>query len=98
MFAVWLDRRRDPNNVRINTWQARSTDDGRTWTSRRISTKGWDPNRGFFGSGSFIGDYIGIAVSATNVYPVWPDGRANSINRTGIGETDIFTTVENRRR
>jgi hypothetical protein len=28
------------------------------------------------------------------VYPVWTDGRNNAIERTGIGETDIFTNVE----
>jgi hypothetical protein len=96
LFAQWLDRRRDPHNVNINTWEAWSSNDGRTWHSRRISTGGWNPNRGFFSSGAFIGDYTGIAVSGTNVYPTWPDGRNNAIVRTGIGETDIFTDVEPR--
>ena len=61
-----------------------------------ISTSSWNPNLGFFSSGAFIGDYNGIAVSATNVYPVWTDGRNNAIARTGIGETDIFTDIEPR--
>jgi hypothetical protein len=96
LFAQWLDRRLDPSNVRINTWEAWSSNDGRTWHSRRISTASWNPDRGFFSSGAFIGDYTGIAVSKTNVYPTWPDGRHNAIDRTGIGETDIFTDVETR--
>ncbi len=96
LFVQWLDRRLDPNNVRINTWEAWSKDDGRTWQSRRISTAGWNPNKAFFSSGAFIGDYTGIAVSRTNVYPTWPDARNNAIARTGIGETDIFTDVETR--
>lgn len=91
--AVWFDRRRDPANRRIDTWYARSTDDARSWTSWRISTESWNPDRGFFTSGAFIGDYNGIAAWRGFVYPVWTDGRNNAITRTGIGETDIFTTV-----
>ena len=96
LYAIWFDRRQDPANIRINTWEARSANGGVTWTSRRISTKSWNPNLGFFSSGAFIGDYNGIAVSSTNVYPVWTDGRNTAIARTGIGETDIFTDVEPR--
>ena len=96
LYAIWFDRRLAPGNVRINTWEARSPNGGVTWTSRRISTRSWNPNQGFFSSGAFIGDYNGIAVSRTNVYPVWTDGRNNAIARTGIGETDIFTDVESR--
>jgi hypothetical protein len=96
LYAIWFDRRQDPANIRINTWEARSANGGVTWTSRRISTRSWNPNLGFFSSGAFIGDYNGIAVSSTNVYPVWTDGRNTAIARTGIGETDIFTDVEHR--
>jgi len=96
LFAQWLDRRLDPRNININTWEAWSNNDGRTWHSQRISTVGWNPNKAFFSSGAFIGDYTGIAVSKTNVYPTWPDARKNAIARTGIGETDIFTDVESR--
>jgi hypothetical protein len=96
LYAIWFDRRLDPANININTWEARSTNDGATWTSQRISTRSWNPNLGFFSSGAFIGDYNGIAVSSTNVYPVWTDGRNTAIARTGIGNTDIFTDVEPR--
>jgi hypothetical protein len=96
LYAIWFDRRLAPANIRINTWEARSANGGITWTSSRISTSSWNPNRGFFTSGAFIGDYNGIAVSSTNVYPVWTDGRNDAIARTGIGETDIFTDVEPR--
>ncbi len=96
LFAIWFDRRRDPRNVDIDTWEAVSNDDGASWSERRISTAAWNPNRGFFSSGAFIGDYNGLAVSATHVYPVWTDGRNSAIARTGIGETDVFTDVERR--
>jgi hypothetical protein len=92
--VIWFDRRRDPANRNIDTWQAVSNDDGATWTSSRITSKSWNPDLGFFTSGAFIGDYNGLAASDQAVYPVWTDGRNNAIAETGIGETDIFTNVE----
>jgi hypothetical protein len=94
LYAIWFDRRRDPANHDIDTWQATSIDDGRSWQQRRISTRSWNPDLGFFTSGAFIGDYNGLAASNQAVYPVWTDGRNNAIEQTGIGETDIFTNVE----
>ncbi len=92
--AIWLDRRQDPNNHDIGTYEARSLDDGVTWKNRRISSTTWNPDRGFFTSASFIGDYSGIAANDKVIYPVWTDGRRSSYPTTGIGETDVFTNVE----
>jgi hypothetical protein len=92
--AIWFDRRRDPANHDIDTWQATSGSDGSSWKTFRISTRSWNPDLGFFASGAFIGDYNGIAASDRAVYPVWTDGRNSAFNQTGIGETDIFTNVE----
>ncbi len=93
LYAIWFDRRLDPANRNIDTWQAESTDDGASWKSFRISSRSWNPNLGFFASGAFIGDYNGLAASTTAVYPVWTDGRDSAIAQTGIGETDVFTNV-----
>ena len=90
-YVMWFDRRLDPDNVRINTWQAVSGNDAASFSSAKISSQDWDPNDGFFTSGAFIGDYNALAASDQQVYAVWPDGRNNSIGETGIGETDIFT-------
>jgi hypothetical protein len=90
-YVIWFDRRLDPNNVRINTWQAASGNDGSSFSSAKISSQDWNPNDGFFSSGAFIGDYNGLAASDQQVYPVWTDGRNDAIGETGIGETDIFT-------
>jgi hypothetical protein len=92
-YVIWFDRRLDPANVRINTWQARSSNDASSFSSSRISSRDWDPNDGFFTSGAFIGDYNGLAASNNYVYPVWTDGRASARAETGLGETDIFTNV-----
>ena len=89
----WYDRRNDPSNTRIETFQSISKD-GIQWPNQDISTTSWDPNLGFFKSGSFIGDYIGVNASTTHIYPTWADGRTTQIAVTGIGNTDIFTNVE----
>lgn len=93
VYAIWYDRRLDKANHDIDTWQARSADNGRSWTSSRLSTTSWNPDTAFFTSGAFIGDYLQVAVSSTHVYPVWTDGRNSAFARTGIGETDIFSSV-----
>jgi hypothetical protein len=95
-YVIWFDRRLDPANVRINTWQAVSRNDAASFSSAKISTRDWDPNQGFFTSGAFIGDYNGLAASTDAVYAVWTDGRNDAIGETGLGETDIFTKVQNK--
>ncbi|MEP6661251.1 MAG: sialidase family protein [Acidimicrobiales bacterium] len=92
--AIWFDRRPDPNNHNITTFQGTSNDDGQTWRNVRIGASLWDPDQGFFASGAFIGDYNGLAANSRVVYPVWTDGANNAIGETGLGETDIFTKVE----
>jgi hypothetical protein len=93
-YVIWFDRRLDPANVRINTWQAVSSNDAASFASAKISSSDWDPNLGFFTSGAFIGDYNGLAASTDAVYAVWTDGRDDAIGQTGIGETDIFTKFQ----
>jgi hypothetical protein len=92
LHAIWFDNRRDPQNLLIDTFQGDSTDGGQTWANRNISTQNWNPNRGFFSSGAFIGDYNGFAAGAAALYPVWTDGR-NSPGPPN-GQTDIWTNVE----
>ena len=92
--AIWLDRRQDPGNHDIGTFQAWSNDDGATWRNRRISTETWDPDLGFFTSGAFIGDYSGLTANDQVIYASWTDGRDSNIEQTGVGETDVFTDVQ----
>ena len=93
-YVIWFDRRLDPANVRINTWQAVSRNDAASFSSAKISSQDWNPNNGFFTSGGFIGDYNALATSTEAVYPVWTDGRDSARAQTGIGNTDIFTNVQ----
>jgi hypothetical protein len=90
-FAVWFDNRNDRANELIETFLGVSTDGGVTWTNELISDVAWDPDLAFFGCGCFIGDYNGMAVGGSLLYPVWTDGR-NSPGKP-LGQTDIFTDV-----
>jgi hypothetical protein len=65
----FFDRRLDqpsppdhPGNFFIDTWLARSNDDGAIWRETRLSHDSWDPsiNPPISGSGAFIGDYQGL--------------------------------------
>ena len=68
-----------------------STDGGQTWTNVLVSDEAWDPDEAFFNCGCFIGDYNGIAVGGSLLYPVWTDGRTSA--GKPLGQTDIFTDV-----
>ena len=89
--AIWFDNRDAPNNIGIETFEGRSGLKGRNWSNDDISTKRWNPNKSFFDSGAFIGDYNGFTIGGDVEYPLWTDGR----NTPGppLGQTDIFTNV-----
>jgi hypothetical protein len=92
LHAIWFDNRRSPANVRIETWQGSAGIDGASWKNHDISTEMWNPNKSFFSSGAFFGDYNGFAAGGDVMYPLWTDGR----NTPGppLGQTDIYTNVE----
>lgn len=93
VFAVWFDNRNDPANQLIETFVGESTDGGDTWTNVLVSDVAWNPDDAFFNCGCFIGDYNGMALGGSLLYPVWTDGR-NSAGKP-LGQTDIFTDVMN---
>lgn len=90
-FAVWYDTRHHHNKGTIETFVGRSDDGGQTWSNDDVSDEAWDPDQAFFNCGCFIGDYNGIALGGSFLYPVWTDGR-NSPGKP-LGQTDIFTDV-----
>jgi hypothetical protein len=92
LHAIWFDNRNDPGNLLIQTFQGDSTNGGTTWDNHNISTSNWNPNLSFFSSGSFAGDYNGLASPEGVIYPIWTDGR-NSPGPPN-GDTDIWSNVE----
>jgi hypothetical protein len=74
----FFDRRLDqpdppnhPGNFFIDTWLARSNDDGATWRETRLSHDSWDPsiNPPISPSGEFIGDYQGLVADGCFAIP-----------------------------
>jgi len=87
---IWFDCRNDPANTRIETFRTEVLDTSVFLENVPISTESWDPNAGFFSSGAFIGDYIGVAAGPGGIeYAVWTDGRTSP--GPPLGQTDIFT-------
>jgi hypothetical protein len=79
----FYDRRKDPNDTRINYYVSRSSDGGATFQPNvKVSDKGFNPNN--YPQGGFIGDYTGICASDRTIHPIWTDGRN--------GDNDIFTS------
>jgi hypothetical protein len=69
IWIGWHDRRDDTNNITHIWYMDRSTDGGLTFgTDLRVGNFRSTPS-------SFIGDYAGLAASATMVLPMWWDSR-----------------------
>jgi hypothetical protein len=85
---VWYDTRRDPNNHNLDVFGSVSTDGGRSFSPNfRITDQSFDADRGNFldavgKKNSFLGDGIGLAMTADAAYVAWTDTRA--------GNQDIF--------
>jgi hypothetical protein len=92
--AVWVsyyDRRRDVRNFLIDTFVARSTDGGTTWTNQRATAAQFPPITGsqdVFVNPVYMGDYIAVAADITGrnagAIAAWGDnalGDANIVQR-----------------
>lgn len=83
--VVFYDRRNDPKNILVNVYNARSTNGGRSFEPNiRVTDQSFNPTIDLVG-GFYIGDYIGITVTAFRTHPVWTDTRT--------GNQDIFTAA-----
>ncbi len=72
--AVFYDRRLDSSNHNLDVFYTDSSDQGLTFSSNtRVTDTSFSPDVEF--GGQFIGDYIGLAVTKTDAYPVWTDTR-----------------------
>jgi hypothetical protein len=56
------------------TYMSRSIDGGVTWTDIKVSDHRWKPV-GEGGSGTYMGDYIGLAYAAGKLWPFWFDNK-----------------------
>ncbi len=102
VYVVFHDRRMDtfsertappynvpispPGNYLIDTFIARSLDGGRTWANLRVTPVQSNFDYSFRG-GVFAGDYNGIAVGPTTVYPFYTDAFSGTAD---VAQSDVY--------
>ena len=77
---VWRDKRLDPDNMMVDTFYTNTSDGAGFLPNVRVSSTS-SP----LPAGTFLGDYQGLAVTASGVFPVWTD------TRFGVEETFTAT-------
>ncbi len=84
IHVVWYDRRH--NGSDIDVYYARSLDGGLTYQSNiRITASSFTPVLPWETTNNFIGDYNGIAATATTAFPFYQDSRE--------GNQDVYVAV-----
>jgi hypothetical protein len=91
VWVTFYDRRRDSRNFLIDTFVAKSTTAGATWTNSRATAQSFAPVTGwedFLVNPSYMGDYIAVTADALGSSPgvivAWGDnsrGDANVLQR-----------------
>ena len=82
--VCWYDRRED--GFKIDVYAARTTNAGASFeTNVRVTAAAFTPVLPWDTSVPFIGDYNGIAASATTVYPCYQDARE--------GNQDVYVAL-----
>lgn len=91
VWALYHDRHQDPRNFLIDTSLARSGDEGMTWRTQDLTRTSFAPVTGVqdvllaeFGVFAYMGDYISVAVDATESLPgvisAWTDNSLGDQN------------------
>ncbi len=77
--VVYYDNRNYPSvGDSCETYMSRSIDGGLTWTDIKVSDHRWKPV-GEGGSGSYMGDYIGITSGNNKIWPFWFDNKTGTM-------------------
>ena len=88
---AFYDRRQFPNSPRYDVYVAQSTDGGASFSrNRRMNGEtSHARNDGF--NGTFIGDYMGLAVANRFQIPFWTDCRPSNGNSEGYARVLTWT-------
>ena len=90
--VVFYDRRNDGRDIMTDAYLATSTDDGETFTNRRLSSESFDSRVGPIVSelhGTDFGTRLGLDSWGNTVVAAWTDTREGS---SADGQQDIGTT------
>ena len=79
IYILYYSSQNDPNNLLTEAYIAASLDNGRSFSSKNISTESFDPH-GIVVAGSYMGDYISITTSNDGLVGVWTDGRSGNMD------------------
>ena len=78
----------------MDTYVARSSDGGATWTEQRVSDRSSNQNLEIPGDVPFWGDYIYVTVARGTTIVGWTDSRDVQLGSGGTGGKDGFDTYE----
>jgi len=87
--VAFYDRRRDPTNSRNDTELASSSDRGRSFTARRLSSTSFDAGIGARADARLpvdLGSRLGLASSVDGAFAAWTDTRFGTVD---TGRQDI---------
>jgi hypothetical protein len=94
--VAYFDRRYSGPKL-IDTSLSVSTNNGNSFSTRRVSERSWNPDLAFR-QGTFIGDYNGLATSIGVAIPCWTDARFAEPNVAGNNppnqQSDIMVDAE----
>jgi hypothetical protein len=94
--VTYFDRRYSGPKL-IDTSLSVSTNNGNTFSTRRVSERSWNADLAFR-LGTFIGDYNGLATSRGVAIPCWTDARFAEPNVAGNNppnqQSDVMVDVE----
>jgi hypothetical protein len=102
--VVWYDRRLDPRNLRMNVFEVRSYNGGRSWVpDHRLTLTSFDPAVGYdpLLNPNYMGDYLDIKATTTpsgrgsDFLVSWGDFRRVITTNGGTRpDQDVFFTVD----
>ena len=96
--VLFLDRRRDRRNLMTDAFLGQSTDGGRSFDNRRVSSRSFDSRVGPFVDVTFpidFGSRLGLVSSNGRALAAWTDAR---FGNEGNGRQDIVSAEVVRRR
>ena len=79
IHILYYSSQNDPGNLLTESYLASTNDLGNTFTYTNLSTESFNP-RDVVVAGSYMGDYISLAVNKGKLIAVWTDGRSGNLD------------------